>query len=91
MTSQEGVFIVDQTSATHGRPHEYKAHHQQALDLDHPSLVRYTRNDENYLSVRSYLEDCVEDAQRVVQRHSEQRQGTLKASGSNDMLWDSQR
>ena len=86
MTSEEKVFIVDETSATHGRPHEYKAHHRQALDLDHPSLVRYARNDGNYLMVRSFLEICAEDAQRVVQRRSEQRQALPKASRSGDIM-----
>lgn len=90
MTSEEKVFIVDQASATHGRPHEYKAHQRQALDLDHPSLVRYTRNDDNYLMVRSYLEDCEEDAQHVVQRRSQQRQGTPRLSRSDNMVEASQ-
>ena len=78
MTSEEKVFMVDQTSATHGRPNEYKAHDIEALDLDHPSLVRYSRDDYNYLIVRSYLENCVHDAQHVVQRHFKQRQGMPK-------------
>ena len=72
MTSEEKVVLVEKSSATHGRPNEYKAHHMAALNLDHPSLVRYSRDDHNYLMVRTYLEDCVK---HVAQRHSEQRQG----------------
>ena len=72
--------MIDQVSATHERTNECKAHHIQALDLDHPSLVRYTRNDNNYLIVRSYLENCVEYAPHVVQRRSEQRRGMAMAS-----------
>ena len=86
MTSEEKVFIVDQASATHGRPNECKAHHIQALDLDHPSLVRYTRDDHNYLLIQAYLDDCVKDAQKVVQRRYEQRQGMLKASQSDNVV-----
>ena len=78
--------MVDQTSATHGRPNECKAHHIQALDLDHPSLVRYTRDDQDYLILRSYLDACVEDAQNVVQRRYEQRQGMLKTSQSDNVV-----
>ena len=70
--------MVDQTSATHGRPREYMAHDIEALDLDHPSLVRYSRDDYNYLMVRSYLDNCVKDAQRVVQRRFNQRKGMPK-------------
>ena len=79
MTSEKKVFMVNQTSATHGRPNECKAHHIQALDLDHPSLVRYTRDDHNYLMIQTYLKGCVKNAQKVV----EQRQGMLEASQSD--------
>lgn len=80
MTSEEKVIVVDQTSATHARPDKCNAHDIQGLHLDHPSLVRYTRNDGNYLILRSYLDVCVKDAQNVVQRRYEQRQDMLKAS-----------
>ena len=72
--------MVDQTSATHGRPNECKAHDIEALDLDHPSLVRYSRNDNNYLIVRGYLDACVENVQNVFHRRSEQSQGMASSS-----------
>ena len=75
--------MVDQTSATHGRPNECMAHDIEALDLDHPSLVRYSRNDDNYLIVRAYLDSCVENVQRWVQRRFEQSQGMAKSSYRN--------
>ena len=79
MTSEEKVFMVELISATHGRPQEYEAHDIVALELDHPSLVRYSRDDHNYLMVRTYLENCVKDAQHVVQRRFKQRQGMPKS------------
>ena len=79
MTSEEKIFIVEQTSATHGRPNECEAHDIQALDLDHPSLVRYSRDDNNYLIVRGYLAACVEKVQKAFYRRSEQSQGMAKS------------
>ena len=78
--------MVEQTSATHGRSKEPKAQDIEALDLDHPSLVRYSPNDHNYYIVRTYLKMCVQHIQSRVRGRSEQRQGTLSSFWSDDVL-----
>lgn len=70
------ALIVDQTSATYGRPNEYKDHHVHGLALNHKNLVRFKPNDDNYGRVRYYLEDFAQKAHGIIGKRLEiNRQG----------------
>ena len=79
MTNENRTLVVDQRSATHGRPKEDGPHYILGLDLDHRSLVRYSRNDQNFFRVLGHLETCAEKAQTVINNQLEGRQGTSRS------------
>jgi hypothetical protein len=58
--------LVNESSATHGRPSEDKAHHVHAINRSHSELVKYARRDEVYDIVLGFLQEFAGAAIDVV-------------------------
>ncbi len=69
------VVLVNESSATHGRPGEYQAHHVHALDRSHFDMVKFRRHDQGYNTVLSFLVEFTDSALDVVKKRFKQAHG----------------
>jgi hypothetical protein len=62
------VVLVNESSATHGRPGEDLAHHVQGINRTHSDLIKFGRQDQEYYVVLGFLLDFADSAEEVVRR-----------------------
>lgn len=60
------ALLVNQASATHGRPWENEAHHMQGVNRSHSDMVKLYPNDPIYYTIREILKDFVQEAEEVI-------------------------
>lgn len=51
------ALLVNESSATHGRPGENEAHDVQAINRDHSHMVKFSLHDVNYIMVLGFLKE----------------------------------
>jgi hypothetical protein len=61
------VVLVNETSATHGRPNEDQAHNVQSIKSSHSDMVKFSRRDEDYVLVLGFLTEFAETAGAVIE------------------------
>ncbi len=69
------VVLVNETSATHSRPGEDLAHNVQAIDRTHSDMVKFSRRDEAYNLVLSFIQEFADAATAVVEARFRAKQG----------------
>ncbi len=62
------VVLVNESSATHGRPGENLAHMVQAINSTHSDMVKFGRRDHAYHIVLGFLLDFVDSAGEVIKK-----------------------
>jgi hypothetical protein len=60
--------LVNESSATHGRPGEDMAHHIQGISRSHFDMVKFGRRDPEYYVVFGFLVDFTNSATEVVKK-----------------------
>lgn len=73
------TILVAESSATHGRPGEDKAHNVQAINRTHSELVKYRRGDQDYLVVLDLLRVFAASAVEVIQTRFRRYRTPLEA------------
>ncbi len=73
------VVLVNESSATHGRPSEDQAHIVQAINRTHSDMVKFGRRDEAYKLVTGFLQEFAESAAAVIEARFRIADGTVFA------------
>ncbi len=68
-------MLVNESSATHGRPGEDLAHHVQAINRSHSDMVKFGRHDQEYQVVLGFLLDFIDDATEVITKRFRRNDG----------------
>jgi hypothetical protein len=69
------VVLVNESSATRGRPGKYQADHVHALDRSHFDMVKFSRHDQGYNTVLSFFIEFTDSALNVVKKRFKQAYG----------------
>ncbi len=73
------VVLVNESSATHGRPGEDQAHNVQAINRTHSDMVKFGRRDETYKLVAGFLHEFAESTAAVNEVRFRAADGTVFA------------
>ena len=76
------AVLVNEASATHGRPGENEAHNIQPINSTHSEMVKFGIKDPNYRLVAGFLRDCAAFASNMI----EVRSATLPDLGNHVKL-----
>ena len=60
------TILVNEASATHGRPGEYEAHDIQAINRTHSEMVKFKPRDPDYQLVAGFLRNFAVSAPAVI-------------------------
>jgi hypothetical protein len=69
------VVLVNESSATHGRPGEDLAHDVQGISRSHYDMVKFGHRDPKYHLILGYLLDFVKSAAEVITRRFRDNDG----------------
>ena len=76
------AVLVNEASATHGRPGENEAHNIQPINSTHSEMVKFGIRDPNYKLVAGFLRDYAALASKII----EVRSATLQNLGNYAQL-----
>jgi hypothetical protein len=91
--SGPGTVLVNSSSASQGRPWETDIRYRQSINRTHSDLVKFSRQDHDYIVVLEYLRESSRSAERVIRFRFPELMSSPEpeAANSTDSNYESQR